>query len=349
MRLPVLAPVALALTCVLGALAQAETIDELYAAAKKEGALVLYGGGPAAQYEPWAREFEQRFPGIKVSTKAGSSNVLAAEIDAQMKALNLQVDMAALQTIQDYERWKKAGALLPFKPDGFDKVDDEWKDKDGAYVGISVYGLGYSYNTAKLAAVEVPRSALDFLKPEFKGKIITTYPHVDDVTLYLYQTIVDKYGWEFLDKLKANQPAFVRGHLGVARAVASGADRTLTFDASVSMTLAEAQSGRPTAVSISDIDPMPVYAQIAAVFKNAPHPNAAKLYIAWYMQPEQQSRQGIWSSRSDVPPPSGLKPLSEYRIANKFRSFILDEARVQSLRGRYLGFTGPVDTAGTYR
>ena len=349
MKYAALAQTAVALTVFVCASARAETIDELYAAAKKEGALVLYGGGPAAQYEPWAREFEQRFPGIKVTTKAGSSNVLADEIDAQMKAHTLQVDLAALQTIQDYERWKKAGALLPFKPDGFDSVDDEWKDKDGAYVGITVYGLGYSYNTAKLAATAVPKAAPDFLKPEFKGKIITTYPHVDDVTLYLYQTIVDKYGWDFLDKLKANQPAFVRGHLGVARAVASGAEKTLTFDASVSMTLAEAQSGKPTVVAISDVDPMPIYAQIAAVFKEAPHPNAAKLYIAWYMQPEQQSRQGIWSSRSDVPPPAGLKPLSQYKLANKFRSFIMDEARVKELRDRYLNFTGPVAAAGTYR
>jgi ABC-type Fe3+ transport system substrate-binding protein len=349
MKFCTLTYVAVALTVALGTSVQAETLDELYAAAKKEGALVLYGGGPAAQYEPWAREFEQRFPGIKVTTKAGSSNVLADEIDAQMKARALQVDLAALQTIQDYERWKKRGVLLPFKPDGFDKVDDEWKDKDGAYVGITVYGLAYGYNTSKLRSNDVPKSAAEFLKPEFKDRIVTTYPHVDDVTLYLYQTIVDKYGWGFLDKLKFNRPAFVRGHLGVARAVASGAEKTLTFDASVSMTLAEAQSGKQTAVSISEIDPMPVYAQIAAIFKDAPHPNVAKLYIAWYMQPEQQSRQGIWSSRSDVSPPPGLKPLSEYKLANNFKSFIMDEARVRTLRDRYLEFTGPVAAAGTYR
>jgi ABC-type Fe3+ transport system substrate-binding protein len=115
------------------------------------------------------------------------------------------------------------------------------------------------------------------------------------------------------------------------------------------MTIAEASSGKPTRFAISNTDPMPVYAQIAAVFKDAPHPNAAKLYIAWYMQPEQQARQGIWSSRSDVPPPAGLKPLSEYKLANKFRSFIMDEPRVKALRERYLNFTGPVNTAGTYR
>ena len=62
-------------------------------------------------YESWAREFEQRFPGIKVIVKAGSSNVLDEEIDAQMKAGHLQVDMAILQTIQDYKRWKKKCSL----------------------------------------------------------------------------------------------------------------------------------------------------------------------------------------------------------------------------------------------
>lgn len=329
--------------------ASAQGIEQFYEAAKKEGALVLYGGGPSTLYEPWAREFEQRFPGIKVTVKAGSSNVLDQEIDAQMKSGKLQVDMAVLQTIQDYERWKKAGVLLSFKPEGFDKVDDAWKDKDGAYVGITVNGLSYAYNSVKLPESAAPKSALDFLKPEFKGKIITTYPHVDDVTLYLYQTLIDKYGPEFLDKLKENQPVFVRGHLGVTRAIAAGDEKTLTFDSFVSMSIAEAKAGKPIVTLISEVDPLPVAAQTAAIFKNAPHPNAAKLYISWYLQPEQQARQGTWSSRSDVPPPPPLKPLSSYHVANAFRSFIMDEAKVEAMRARYLGFTGPVKAPGTYR
>jgi ABC-type Fe3+ transport system, periplasmic component len=328
--------------------AGAQSIEQLYDAAKKEGALVLYGGGPITLYEPWAREFEQRFPGIKVSVKAGSSNVLDQEIDAQMKAGQLQVDMAILQTIQDYERWKNAGVLLPFKPEGFDKIDDAWKDKDGAYVGVTIHGLSYAYNSAKLPEAAVPKSALDFLKPEFKGKIITTYPHVDDVTLYLYQILVDKYGPEFLEKLKANEPVFVRGHLGVSRAIAAGDEKTLTFDSFVSMSIAEAKAGKPIVTVVSEVDPLPVFAQTAAVFKDAPHPNAAKLYISWYLQPEQQGRQGTWSSRSDVVPPPPLKPLSNYNVANAFRAFIMDEAKAKALRDRYLGFTG-LASAGVYR
>jgi ABC-type glycerol-3-phosphate transport system substrate-binding protein len=57
------------------------TIDQLYRAAKQEGALNLNGGGPAAPYERRAAEFEKRFPGIKVSVTGGFSNILAPKID----------------------------------------------------------------------------------------------------------------------------------------------------------------------------------------------------------------------------------------------------------------------------
>lgn len=325
----------------------AQTLDRLYDAAKKEGALVFVGGGPAPPYEKFAQEFMQRFPGIKVSVTGGPSNVHSAAIDKQRAAGALTIDMAMLQTVQDFERWKKAGALAPFKPDGFDKVDDGWKDRDGAYVGVQVNGLTYAYNIQKLKPEAVPRSALDFLKPEFKGQIITTYPHVDDVTLYLYTIILDKHP-DFLERLKPNALSFVRGHLGVSRAISSG-EKTLTFDAVAKDANDESRAGKPIAIALSQTEPMPVWAQSAGVFKDAPHPNAAKLFIAWYLQPEQQSRVGYWSSRSDVGPPAGLKPLSSYNLANAYRAFIMDEARAKVLRQKYEAFTGPVAGSGTYR
>jgi ABC-type Fe3+ transport system substrate-binding protein len=324
----------------------AQTMDALYEAAKKEGALILVGGGPAPPYEKFAREFEQRFPGIRVTATGGPSNVHSEEIDKQLAASALRIDLAMLQTVQDFERWKKAGVLLPFKPDGFDKVDAAWKDVDGAYVGVQVSGLVYAYNTQAVSAA--PRTALDFLKPEFKGKIITTYPHVDDVTLYLYSTIIEKHGSEFLDKLKANEPSFVRGHLGVSRAIAAG-EKAATFDAVAREVQQQSAEGKPIAMALSETEPMPVWAQSAGVFKDAPHPNAAKLFIAWYLQPEQQRRVGHWPSRSDVPPPEGLKPLAGYNLANAYRAFIMDEPRVTTLRERALKFTGPLTGSGTYR
>ena len=338
---------ALAATAVMvPAIAHAQSVDALYEAAKKEGALVLVGGGPAPPYESFAKAFMQRFPGIDVKVTGGPSNVHSGEIDKQIAARALRIDLAMLQTVQDFERWKKAGVLLPFKPDGFDKVDAAWKDADGAYVGVQVSGLVYGYNTKLVSTA--PRTALDFLKPEYKGKIITTYPHLDDVTLYLYSTIVEKHGWDFVDKLKALEPSFVRGHLGVSRAISAG-DKALSFDVVAREVQQQSGEGKPIAMALSETEPMPVWSQSAGVFKDAPHPNAARLFIAWYLQPEQQKRVGHWPSRSDVPPPQGLQPLSSYRLANAYRAFIMDEPRVKELRERYLKFTGPLTGEGTYR
>ena len=57
----------------LGAPAHAETLDALYAKAKDEKSLVIYAGGPISNYEPLAREFEQKFPGLTVSIEAVSA------------------------------------------------------------------------------------------------------------------------------------------------------------------------------------------------------------------------------------------------------------------------------------
>jgi len=319
--------------------AEAETIDELYAAAKKEGALSLMGGGPAGLYEPWVQEFEQRFPGVKVTLQAGFSNVLAPIIDRELAEHKLTVDLTIFQTLQDYARWKKQNALMVFKPDGWDQIDASFKDVDRYSVGVAVYALSYAFDTRIASPSQLPTSAMDFLKPEFKGKVVTSYPNDDDITLYLFHTIVQKYGWDFMDKYMATGPLWIRGHLGVARVVASG-QAAVTFDTMANVTLGLKNNRQPTDLAFSTRDPLPIWPQTTAIFKEAPHPNAAKLYVSWFLQKEQQARLGTWSVRRDVQPPAGLKPIFEYQLANDFRSFIVDEKLVQEERNRFTRYIG---------
>jgi ABC-type Fe3+ transport system substrate-binding protein len=344
--------VIVASTAVVNAFAapvRAETIDELYTAAKKEGALSLMGGGPAGLYEPWVREFEQRFPGIKVTLRADFSNILDPIIDKQLAEHKLSVDLTIFQTLQDYDRWKKQGVLMIFKPDGWERIDSSFKDDpDGTSVGVAVYALSYAFNTKSASQAQLPKSAMDFLKPEFKGKVVTSYPNDDDITLYLFHTIVQKYGWEFMDKYMATDPLWIRGHLGVARVVASG-QAEATFDAMANVTLGLKRTGQQTDVAFSTSDPLPIWPQTAAVFKDAPHPNAARLYISWFLQKDQQTRLGTWSVRNDVQPPAGLKPIFDYQLANDFRSFIVNERLVQEERKRFASYIGPPKGAPVIR
>lgn len=344
-----LAAVALAVVLSLAApSAKAESIKEIYAKAKAEKTLVFYAGGPTAPWEEAVKRFAQAYPGIEVSITGGFSNVLDLKIDQQLKDQKLETDMAFFQTVQDFVRWKKEGVLLNFKPDGWSKIAAPFKDEDGAFVGVAVNGHPYAYNSQKVAAKDVPKSALDFLKPQFRGKLVSCYPQDDDATLYTFYSLVQKYGWKYFDRYMANEPNFIQGHLGVARSISAG-DNFVTLDTIANISLSEKALGKPHAIAFSRIDPLPIWPLTAGILKDAPHPNAAKLFLTWYLGKDQQAHLGTWPVRSDVPPPPGLKPLAAMKVVNNYRDFLTNETQLVALRERFAKMVGPIKNTGGVR
>ena len=109
------------------------------------------------------------------------------------------------------------------------------------------------------------------------------------------------------------------------------------------------KAGQPIEFAFADSDPTPIYYSTAGIFHEAPHPNAAKLYLTWMLAPEQQRRIGSFSPRRDVPPPGGLKPLFDYQVANDYRDFVTRDAFVADLRGRFEKLVGPIKNMGGVR
>jgi ABC-type Fe3+ transport system substrate-binding protein len=329
---------AAALPIIGAAAARAESLDALYEKAKAEKTVVLYGAGPTGSRDRSIKDFQQRFPGVTVTFTGGLSPALSKKIDQQLADKRMETDLAILQTIQDFARWKAQGALQLFKPDGSDTIDPAYKDEDGAFTAISVNTIVYAYNTNLVPASEVPKSALDFLKPRFERALITTDPAEDDAALAIFNLIVTKYGWNYMDKYLAQQPAFVTtGHQAVSNAIAAG-EKLATFD-STSTTWQLKRAGKPIEPVFSQADETPIFLVGAAIFKDAPHPNAAKLFLTWYLSKEEQSRSGAFSPRSDVPPPEGLQPLSSYKIDMSYRRLVTDETRYADLKRRFAGYT----------
>ncbi len=274
--------------------------------------------------------------------------MLDEKIDQQLKDHALTVDMAIFQTVQDFVAWKKRGVLLAFKPDGFDKIPAEYRDRDGAYIDIGVNPLAYAYNTKLVAPADVPTSALDFLKPQFRGKLVTAYPADDDATLYVFYTIVQAHGWGFMDKYMALKPNFIQGHLGELRSIAAG-DNAATFDATISTAGGLKRAGQPIEITYPATEKVPVFTITAGIFKDAPHPDVAKLFLDWYMAKEQQSRIGVYSARTDVPPPPRMKPLASYHLANRYRELVTNDKLMADLRKRFAAYSGPIVNQGGVR
>jgi ABC-type Fe3+ transport system substrate-binding protein len=244
--------------------------------------------------------------------------------------------------LQDFARWKSKGALTVLPAEVFDHVDKRYYDSSGTYVGASLYTLSYAYN-ASMVGESVPSAATDFLKPGYRGKLITVYPQTDDVSLFLFSTIVGKYGWQWMKDYIANKPSFIKGHLGVAQGVDQGRS-AVSFDTITELSVVQPGYGQHSHVAISEIDPMPYWPQTAGIFRNSPHPAAAELFVRWSLGKEQQramNRKGVWTVRDDVDPPDGFLPIRKYKLADGYSDFVMDNAHLIDLRDRFQAFTGP--------
>lgn len=177
---------------------------------------------------------------------------------------------------------------------------------------------------------------------------MTPYPADDDVTLWVFYKVVEKYGWNYMDKYMANKPNFIQGHLGAQRSIASG-QNWIAIDSIFNITEPMKKAGGPVDSHFSTVDATPIWPLTAAIFKDAPHPAAAKLFMNFLLDPEQQATTGTWSPRTDVPPPAGYKAIFSYLVANDYKEFLTDEAHIVELRKRFETYTGPIVNVGGVR
>jgi hypothetical protein len=162
------------------------TIDEIYKAALAEGGIVTawHGGDETTQQDSLKKAFEARFPGMTLNVTVDVSKYHDGNIDRQLATGSLYVDSALLQTLHDYPRWDSEGALLHYMPLNFENLYPAFRDLRGAWHGVELLGWSFLWNTNKLS--EGPREFEDFLKPEYKGKLVLTYPNDDDAVLYAF-------------------------------------------------------------------------------------------------------------------------------------------------------------------
>jgi hypothetical protein len=178
---------------------ETRTLDELYQAALAEGGkLVIYAGGDTpTQQDGTKAAFKARFPDIDLTLIVDYSKYHDVRVDNQFATDTLVPDVVQFQTLQDFDRWKQQGRLLHYKPAGFSKVYDAFKDPQGAWVAIGAIAFSFMYSTATVGT-GVRLTPRDLVDPKWKGKIASSYPHDDDAVLYLYTLYAQKYGWDWV-------------------------------------------------------------------------------------------------------------------------------------------------------
>ncbi|KAI0481493.1 ABC transporter [Xylaria cf. heliscus] len=306
------------------------TIDEIYQAALAEGGVVTvwHGGDETNQQDELKQAFEARFPNMTLNITVDVSKYHDGNIDRQLATGGVYVDSVILQTLHDYPRWDNEGALLHYIPLNFYDVETGFRDLRGAWYGISVFAWSFLWN--KNIVSQGPQEFEDLLKPEYKDKLVLTYPNDDDAVLYAFDLIMQQYGYEWFEKLLAQNPRWVRGTgTPVTLLSQSNGTSSVTFTASAGLNPPE-----PIGISFPSKGLFVSWAQRAAILKDAPHPEGAKLLHNYMLSAEHQSSIGTWSVRKDIPAPAGYQNLTDIQSTNTnaFEGFMADRERVERLR-----------------
>ncbi|SJL12514.1 uncharacterized protein ARMOST_15941 [Armillaria ostoyae] len=317
---------------------ESRSLDDLYALAVAEGGqlVVRAGGDTSSQQDTFVQAFQQRFPEMNITIIVDLSKYHDGIID---RSLNLTgkagVDVAHLQTYHDFVRWKSESRLLNYKPAGWDQIPSDIKDPDGAFVGMAYYLFTNTYATAKTTAADAPKNFLDYLNSQWQNKIVSVYPNDDDGVLFLFYKIQQAHGWTAISNFISMGIDWVRGSVTPTTVLLSSGPQAVTFTTAAGFP--NSTTGIVEQLPTSDPSGLNIWAQRAAIFNTAAHPNAAKLYMNWLLSVDYQTvlATGGWSVRNDVPPAAGLQPLASYGSlldTKPFDQFVLNRPLVERFR-----------------
>jgi iron(III) transport system substrate-binding protein len=327
-----LALVALAVLAPVGPAVAQFTADPVdMAAAKREGGVTWYTSTPVATAQKIANLFQAE-TGIKVELfRSGGSAVLRRflqEIDAKRVVADVLTisDPAAASSLI------KRDLLVPFRPKHFDKIPDAVKDPKGYHVAQRLNLVGMSFRADK--GVDRPTSWLDLTDPKYKGRMVMPDPSYTAIQLMVVGALSQKYGWEFYQKLRANEVMIVQSHQNVTDALTRG-ERLVAAESLDSYVWIARKAGHKVE-TIFPADGAFAVAAPTMVIKGSPHPNAAKSFAEFLIGDAVQKlfpTEGIYAARRDIEPPPGNPALGEIKLAPIDYEFVEKEA--QNLKKRF--------------
>ena len=319
--------------------------EKTVAAAKKEGQVVIMGPAGADVRDAFTQGFQKKYPGIQVDFNGMAGAQVAPKLLSELSAGVYRTDLVIAGTITAIESLIPAKALVPVQPflAGPESQDvSKWKGgkfdfSDNAETYNLVYGnrlqVAFVYNRDLVPAGRV-KSWKDFLNPEWKGKLAMLNPARAGASqgwvTFWYIKESQGFGKNFMRQLFTTQEVSLSNDERqlldfVARGrypIAIGPSGTQAFEMKKKglpielFGSAALQEGGVISASNGTI----------MVPRNAPHSNAAKVYLDYLFSREGQhawsKATGLTSRRLDVPsdhipevlvPKEGVKYLEDYK------------------------------------
>jgi iron(III) transport system substrate-binding protein len=273
--------------------------EQTLAAAKKEGQVTVY----IYRYEGLLQDFKREFPGINVVAVTGRGNELTNRIMTERRAGKHLVDVYSGGTNSLYNTLYKGKALDPLKPllilpevtdtSKWYGNEHRYADPEGKYI-FSYIGspsnAQLAYNTNLVNPKEF-KSYQDVVNPKWKGKIVSLDPRDTGLgatmQFYYYSPEI---GPEFMKKFFGGMDIIY------AKNFRQMTDWLAQGKFAICMGCKDSMRAKNQGLPVDDFDTnkwkegssFSAGGGSMSYMNQAPHPNAAKVFINWFLSRKGQ-------------------------------------------------------------
>ncbi|MGE3651104.1 MAG: ABC transporter substrate-binding protein, partial [Reyranellaceae bacterium] len=253
------------------------------------------------------------YPGIKVKVERTGSERLFQRIGQEYASKIHRADVVNSADAAHLLIWKREGLLAPFVSEEVAQhVPASLRDADGTYVTQRTHLSAIAYNSSMVPPAEAPKGFKDLLDPKWAGKMVKGHPGYSGTIMTATYQLSRDLGWEYFEKLGKQRIMQVQSATEPPKKIELG-ERAIAVDGSDYLFWMAKERGRPIEV-VHAVEGTPMISNPMAVFKQAAHPNAARLMAAWIMSAEGQSfivnLSGQYPAHRQVKSKPGRPPLS---------------------------------------
>jgi ABC-type Fe3+ transport system substrate-binding protein len=310
--------------------------EQTLAAAKKEGQVNIY----IYRYEGLLQDFKREYPGITVQAVTGRGSEMSNRIMAERRAGKFIADVYSGGTNSLFNTLYKGKALDPLKPllvlpevtdtSKWYGNEHRYADPEGkhifAFIG-SASSSQLSYNTNLVNPKEF-KSYTDLINPKWKGKIVALDPRDTGLgatmQFYFYSPQI---GPEYMKKFFGGMDnTYAKNWQQMTNWLAQG-------KFAICMGCKDSQRAKNQGLPVDDFDTthwkegssFSAGGGSMAYMNQAPHPNAAKVFLNWFLSRKGQialqklgdvddpaNSRRIDIPKDDIPPENRLQPGVKY-------------------------------------
>jgi ABC-type Fe3+ transport system substrate-binding protein len=279
----------------------------LIAAAKKEGQIVWYTTQIVDQFaRPAAQTFEKLYPGIKVTLSRANATTGAVKLLNENRAGRNQADVFDGTTT--VVPLKKAGYVLQWLPDSAKDYPAQYKDPERYWIATNLYVLTPAFNTSLIKPGTEPRTFEALLDPQWRGKMVWGASFSSSAAPGFIGTVLEEMGEQngmaYLRRLAQQRIA------GVNSSARQILDQVIAGEYAIALQIfnhhavISAKEGAP--VKWIPMEPATGALSVVSIAKNAPHPNAAKLFEDFLVSKEGQA---VYQRSAYLPADPGVRAL----------------------------------------